>query len=59
MTTFFYYIFPHFSLFQLLSFYMVFISQVQITCFYSVMAAVTKKSQQTLNFKDNKVEKNS
>lgn len=39
--------------------YMVFISQVQITCFYSVMAAVTKKSQQTLNFKDNKVEKNS
>lgn len=38
---------------------MVFISQVQITCFYSVMAAVTKKSQQTLNFKDNKVEKNS
>lgn len=38
---------------------MVFISQVQITCFYSVMAAVTKKELQTLNFKDTKVEKKS
>lgn len=35
--------FSHFSLFKLLSFYMVFISQVQITCFHSVMAAITKK----------------
>lgn len=31
---------------------MVFISQVQITCFYSVMAAITKKALQTGNFKD-------
>lgn len=40
----------------LLSFHSVFISQVQIMCFHSVMAAVTRK---TLNFKDNKVEKKS
>lgn len=38
---------------------MVFISQVQITCLHSVMAAVTKKALHTLNFKDNKVEKKS
>lgn len=38
---------------------MVFIAQVQITCFYSVMLAVTNKALQTLNFKDTKVEKKS
>lgn len=35
--------FSQFSLFKRLSFCMLFISQVHITCFYSVMAAVTKK----------------
>lgn len=51
------YFFPRYSVFKPLSFHIVFISQVQITCFYSVMAALTKEARQTLNFKDNKVEK--
>lgn len=53
------YIFLTFFLFKFFSFDMVFISQVQITCFYSVMVAVTTKAQRTLNFKDNKVERKS
>lgn len=38
---------------------MVCISKVQITGCYNVVAAVTKHALQTLNFKDNKVEKKS
>lgn len=49
----------HFAVFELVSFCMAFISQVQIKCFYGVMAAVTNKRQKTPNFKDNKVEKKS